>query len=211
MVVWWLPPWLSVFSARAGANGGDAAPKTVGKGTVAAGSVIAAPQGTPVLVVRGNGLRTNTADGVAVDMAALDALPAVRDGHQLPVGMKRSVVYRGVLMSEFLKAIGTPDTAATVTATALDDYKATLKTVEELRSGTVLLATQADGKVLEVKDGGPTRIVFLPSSKSAKNEELWIWSLKDMTVQLSRASRADAGSSRCSWRWPPESSCCSSG
>jgi hypothetical protein len=164
-----------------GANSDGAAPRNVSEGTVAAGSVIAAPQGTPILVVRGNGLRTNTADSVAVDMAALDALPAVEMAIDDP-WEKRSIVYRGVLMSEFLKAIGTPDTAATVIVTALDDYKATLS-VEELRSGTVLLATQADGKVLEVKDGGPTRIIFLPSSKSAKNEELWIWSLKDMTVQ----------------------------
>ena len=164
-----------------GANGGDAAPKTVSKGPVEADSVIADPQGTPVLVVRGNGLRTNTADGVAVDMAALDALPAIEMAIDDP-WEKRSVVYRGVLMSEFLKAIGTPDAATTVTATALDDYKATLS-VEELRSGTVLLATQADGKVLEVKDGGPTRIIFLPSSKSAKDEALWIWSVKDMTVR----------------------------
>jgi hypothetical protein len=154
-----------------GANSDGAAPRNVSEGTVAAGSVIAAPQGTPILVVRGNGLRTNTADSVAVDMAALDALPAVEMAIDDP-WEKRSIVYRGVLMSEFLKAIGTPDTAATVIVTALDDYK-----------GTVLLATQADGKVLEVKDGGPTRIIFLPSSKSAKNEELWIWSLKDMTVQ----------------------------
>ena len=163
------------------ANDGDAAPKVVSKGTVAAGSVIAAPQGTPVLVVRGNGLRTNTADGVAVDRAALDALPAVEMAIDDP-WEKRSVLYRGVLMSEFLKAIGTPEAATTVTATALDDYQATLS-VEELRSGTVLLATQADGKVLEIKDGGPTRIIFLPSSKSVKDEALWIWSVKDMTVR----------------------------
>jgi hypothetical protein len=164
-----------------GADGSDAAPKIVSKGTVAAGSVISAPQGTPVLVVRGNGLRTNTADGVAVDMAALDALPSVEVAIDDP-WEKRSVVFRGVLMSEFLKAIGAPDTASTVTATALDDYKATLS-VEELRSGTVLLATRADGVVLEVKEGGPTRIIFLPSSKSAKDEAQWIWNLKDMTVQ----------------------------
>ena len=46
-----------------------------------------------------------------------------------------------------------------------------------------MLAARVDGKVLEIKDGGPSRIVFLPSSKSAKNEGLWIWSLKDMTVR----------------------------
>lgn len=164
-----------------GANGGDAAPKTVFKGTVAAGSVIAAPQGAPVLVVRGDGLRTNTADGVAFDMAALDALPAVELAIDDP-WEKRSVVYRGVLMSEFLKAIGTPEGATTVTATALDDYQASLS-VEELRSGDVMLATQADGKVMEIKDGGPTRIIFLPSAKSVKDESLWIWSVKDMTVR----------------------------
>lgn len=42
-----------------GAHEGDAAPKTVSEGTVAAGSGIAAPQGAPVLVVRGDGLLTN--------------------------------------------------------------------------------------------------------------------------------------------------------
>ncbi len=164
-----------------GGNDGDAAPKTVSKGSVAAGSVIAAPQGAPVLVVRGNGLRTNTADGVAFDMAALDALPTVEMAIDDP-WEKRSVMYRGVLMSEFLKAIGTPAEATTVTVTALDDYQASLN-VEELRSGNVMLATQADGKMLEIKDGGPTRIVFLPSSKSAKDEALWIWSLKDMAIR----------------------------
>lgn len=155
--------------------------RAVSAGSVGEDAAVGAPEGEVVLVVRGEGLRTNTDDGVAFDLAALEALPTVEVTIDDP-WEKRPVVYRGVLTSELLAAAGAPATATEVKLTALDAYEVTLSAAE-LRSGAVVLATRADGQLLPVKDGGPTRIVFLPSSQAGNNKDLWIWSIKDMVIQ----------------------------
>ena len=175
---------LAVVSlAACGAEGGKATGvRTVSAGIVKGdGDALPAPQGEPILVVRGAGLRANTAEGVALDLASLDGLPTVEVTVDDP-WEKREILYHGVLTSELLAAVGAPAAASEVKFTALDAYEVTLS-AEELRSGAVLLVTRADGQLLPVKEGGPTKIAFLPSSKVGKNKDLWIWSIKDMVVQ----------------------------
>jgi hypothetical protein len=164
-------------------GGGEAAdqPRPISAGTIQKGAVVPLPQTEAVLAIRGEGLRTNTGDAVAFDLPTLEALPTVEVAIEDP-WEKRQVVYRGVLMSELLAVVGAPVTATEVKFTALDAYEITLS-ADELRSGHVVLATRANGELMAVKNGGPSRIVFLPPSEQGKNKDLWIWSIKDMVVQ----------------------------
>ena len=60
-----------------------------------------------------------------------------------------------------------------MTVHALDDYEATLD-VAVLSEPGVMLATQVDGKAIDIASGGPVRLVFPPSSKEGKDSDLWV-------------------------------------
>jgi hypothetical protein len=134
----------------------------------------------PVFTIVGKGIDDRFADGLKLDLPALEKLPMVTKDINDP-WEKRPITYRGVLMSDLLAAVG-HDGATKMRLTALDDYVVTLS-MKDLLSGDVLLATSADGKRLAVKDGGPTRIVFLPASATGRDSELWIWSIAEMALE----------------------------
>lgn len=162
---------------------GDAPSAAVATASPAQGlDLTSAPalSGKPVLTIRGAGIDDRFATGLALDIATLERLTVVDAVIEDP-WEKRSVTYRGVLMSDLVKAIA-PDGATTMRLTALDDYEVTIS-MKAIRSGEALLATSADGKRLAVEDGGPTRIVFLPESATGRNKDLWIWSVKEMMLE----------------------------
>jgi hypothetical protein len=155
-------------------------PQVVDDGTLTAGEEISSPKGEVVLTVSGDIGAANKGRTLALDLASLEQMRRVRLEAAEPF-LKRRVTFEGVLLSDLLAVADVPDTASTVSLTALDDYKVDFK-VADVRSSQMLLATKADGKHMPVDRSGPIRIVFPDSSSLGRNPDLWIWSVSSMKV-----------------------------
>jgi hypothetical protein len=155
-------------------------PLVVDDGTLAAGEKIGAPKGEVVLTVSGDIGARNKGKSLELDLASLEQMRRVRLEAAEPF-LKRRVMFEGVLLSDLLAVAGVPDTASTVSLTALDDYKVDFK-LADVRSSQMLLATKADGKHMPVDRSGPIRIVFPDASSLGRNPDLWIWSVSSMKV-----------------------------
>ncbi len=155
-------------------------PRVVDDGTLAAGEKISAPKGEVVLTVTGDIGTANKGNRLELDLASLEKMRRVRVEAAEPF-LKRRVTFEGVLLADLLEVAGVPDSASTVSLTALDDYKVDFK-VSDVRSSQMLLATKADGKHMPVDRSGPIRIVFPDSSTLGRNPDLWIWSVSTMKV-----------------------------
>jgi hypothetical protein len=155
-------------------------PLVVDDGTLAAGEKIGAPKGEVVLTVSGAIGARNKGRTLELDLASLEQMRRVRLEAAEPF-LKRRVMFEGVLLSDLLAVAEVPDTASTVSLTALDDYKVDFK-LADVRSSQMLLATKADGKHMPVDRAGPIRIVFPDSSGLGRNPDLWIWSVASMKV-----------------------------
>jgi len=132
--------------------------------------------GTPIVTFRG---LVNGGKPIAVDLASLDALPSQRMTIMEPF-LKKSMTFSGVSFSDLLTAAKA--TGKSVTIHALDDFHATVNTAT-LREPGVLLATRVNGKTIDLKSGGPVRLVFPPSSAAGKDTNLWVWSIDLITVR----------------------------
>ena len=155
-------------------------PRVVDAGTLAAGEKISLPKGEVVLTVTGDIATANKGTKLELDLASLEKMRQVQVEAAEPF-LKRRVTFEGVLLSDLLKVAGVPDSASTVSLTALDDYKVDFK-LSDVRSSQMLLATKADGKHMPVDRSGPIRIVFPDSSTLGRNPDLWIWSVSSMKV-----------------------------
>jgi hypothetical protein len=155
-------------------------PQVVDDGTLAAGEKISSPKGEVVLTVSGDIGAANKGKTLELDLASLEQMRRVRLEAAEPF-LKRRVTFEGVLLADLLAVADVPDTASTVSLTALDDYKVDFK-VADVRSSQMLLATKADGKHMPVDRSGPIRIVFPDSSSLGRNPDLWIWSVSSMKV-----------------------------
>jgi hypothetical protein len=155
-------------------------PQVVDDGTLAAGEKISSPKGEVVLTVSGDIGAANKGKTLELDLASLEQMRQVRLEAAEPF-LKRRVTFEGVLLADLLAVAGVPDTASTVSLTALDDYKVDFK-VADVRSSQMLLATKADGKHMPIDRSGPLRIVFPDGSSLGRNPDLWIWSVSSMKV-----------------------------
>jgi hypothetical protein len=155
-------------------------PQVVDDGTLAAGEEISSPKGEVVLTVSGDIGAANKGKKLELDLASLEQMRRVRLEAAEPF-LKRRVTFEGVLLADLLAVADVPDSARTVSLTALDDYKVDFK-VADVRSSQMLLATKADGKHMPVDRSGPIRIVFPDSSSLGRNPDLWIWSVSSMKV-----------------------------
>jgi len=155
-------------------------PRVVDAGTLAAGEKISLPKGEVVLPVTGDIATANKGRKLELDLASLEKMRQVQVEAAEPF-LKRRVTFEGVLLSDLLQVAGVPDSASTVSLTALDDYKVDFK-LSDVRSSQMLLATKADGKHMPVDRSGPIRIVFPDSSTLGRNPDLWIWSVATMKV-----------------------------
>ena len=167
-------------ASQQSASPAASSPTVVDAGTLAAGEKIAAPQGEVVLTVSGAIGEHNNGKLLELDLASLERMRQVKLEAAEPF-LKRRVMFEGVLLSDLLAVADVPDTASTVSLTALDDYKVDFK-VADVRSSQMLLATKADGKHMPVDRSGPIRIVFPDSSSLGRNPDLWIWSVSSMKV-----------------------------
>jgi hypothetical protein len=155
-------------------------PQVVDDGTLAAGEEISSPKGEVVLTVSGDIGAANKGKTLELDLASLERMRRVRLETAEPF-LRRRVTFEGVLLSDLPAVADVPDTASTVSLTALDDDKVDFK-VADVRSSQMLLATKADGKHMPVDRSGPIRIVFPDSSSMGRNPDLWIWSVASMKV-----------------------------
>jgi len=155
-------------------------PRVVDAGTLAAGEKISLPKGEVVLPVTGAIATANKGRKLKLDLASLEKMRQVQVEAAEPF-LKRRVTFEGVLLSDLLQVAGVPDSASTVSLTALDDYKVDFK-LSDVRSSQMLLATKADGRHMPVDRSGPIRIVFPDSSTLGRNPDLWIWSVATMKV-----------------------------
>jgi hypothetical protein len=155
-------------------------PQVVDDGTLVAGEKIGAPKGEVVLTMSGDIGARNKGKTLQLDLASLEQMRRVRLEAAEPF-LKRRVMFEGVLLSDLLAVAEVPDTASTVSLTALDDYKVDFK-LADVRSSQMLLATKADGKHMPVDRSGPIRIVFPDASSLGRNPDLWIWSVSTMKV-----------------------------
>ena len=112
------------------------------------------------------------------DLASFDALPAQKLTIVEPF-VKKSMTFTGVGFADLLTAVKA--TGKSVKIHALDDFEATIDAAV-LRQAGVLLATRVDGKLIDLKSGGPVRLVFPPSSEAGKDTNNWVWSIDQITV-----------------------------
>jgi len=121
-------------------------------------------------------------DGVTVgfDLAALDQLRQVETTVYEPF-LEDDVVFSGVLLSELISLVGA-DGRTTAHFLALDDYEVEL-TLADVASSGVLLATRQAGEEIPIEEGGPTRLLFPDGSELGRNLDLWVWSVKEITLR----------------------------
>ena len=179
MTRWRLAPLAVLVGVLGAGCGTDARPAAVGAAVNKAPSaqlVLKPAPGKPLVIFDG---LVNGGQPIAADLASFDALPAQRLTVVEPF-VKRSMTFTGVRFADVLMAANA--TGKSVKIHALDDFEATLDAAV-LREPGVMLATRTDGKVIDVKSGGPVRLVFPPSSEAGKDTSAWVWSIDQITVQ----------------------------
>ena len=181
---------VSVGGAACGDGGSDedgsAAPastkgfKTLTRSALQPDDAVPAPTGAAVLTISGTGVKTNTPEGLAFDVAGLESLGMVQASIYEPFEKKR-IQFSGVELERVLEMAGVTGTA-TLHMVALDDYQVDV-TAAEVAAGGMLLATKADGEALAIAKGGPARLVFLDGTKSGADTRRWIWSVARIEVR----------------------------
>ncbi len=143
---------------------------------------IPAPVGAPVVTITGEVGPGNQGSAVVLDQAAANSLNKIKLTVFDPFA-KKTLTFKGVWLADLMRAAKMTGTAKILHVTALDDYVVDL-TVAELRAGGIFLAVQnGDGSALEIKNGGPTRVVFRDGTAAGKDPERWIWSIATIEVR----------------------------
>ena len=153
----------------------------VSDGELGPTDAIPQPKGERILSISGLISNPNDADGAHLDLLTLEKMPRVKIKVFEPFEQE-DMVFEGVLMSDLMEILGADSSAKEVHFTALDDYKIDLP-ISDLEEDEVLLATRADGAHMSISAGGPTRIVFPPTSEIGRNTDMWIWNVDSMVVR----------------------------
>lgn len=141
------------------------------------------PSGQVILSVTGAIERTN-ADGRAdLDRAMLEEIGMVEIETTTPF-TEGSTVFRGVLARDLLRHLGA--SGDQIEAGAIDLYKVSIP-VEDFERFDVLIALEADGKKLRVRDHGPTWVIYPWSHHEELKREIYsrrsIWQMNTIDVQ----------------------------
>jgi hypothetical protein len=122
------------------------------------------------------------ADGTTVQLsiAQIESLRTVSATLHEPF-VDQDITFEGVPLRDFFDFIGIPKSVTTLHTVALNEYAVDLPTSIADVEGAIL-ATRADGKLIPVDQGGPTRVVLTDDHPQAKDESLWIWSLQTLSV-----------------------------
>ncbi len=135
------------------------------------------PKGPIVLTVQGQIAAHNAQDGLALDADQLAALPQ-HSFSTSTVWTEGTSVFSGVLLKDFIAAVGAHGTV--VTLTALNDYQINIPMAEMADDGP-LLALEQDGKPLTARTKGPIWLIYpFDDNPAYRTEETYsraIWQL----------------------------------
>ena len=124
--------------------------------SVAVADTFAPPKGDVMLTVTGPITTSNTPDGLALDLAQLEALPQ----HSFTTSTtwtEGTATFQGVLLKDLMAVIGASGTS--VNMTALNDYVISMPTADAKDDGP-MLAYLMNGKPMSVRDKGPVWLIY---------------------------------------------------
>ncbi|MGV8965886.1 MAG: hypothetical protein ACOH2F_06365 [Cellulomonas sp.] len=127
-------------------------------------------------------LTVDYADGTSVQLsiAQLEALRTVSARVHEPF-VNRDIVFEGVPLSDLFTFLRIPQSVQKLHTLALNEYAVDLPmSITDVEGA--FLATRADGALIPLDEGGPTRVVLTNDHPQAQDESLWIWSLKSLSV-----------------------------
>lgn len=116
---------------------------------------------------------------VALSIDQLESMTTVSATVHEPF-LDRDVVFQGVPVDALLDVLDVGADVTSLHAVALNEYAVDLPVSIADHPGAIL-ATRADGALIPVDQGGPTRIVFTDDHPDAADQSLWIWSLSSLT------------------------------
>lgn len=152
-------------------------------GSANALSTLPKPKGKILLSVTGMIERTNAEGRADLDRAMLEEIGLVELETTTPF-TEGSTVFRGVLARDLLRHLGA--SGKQIKASAIDLYKVEIP-VEDVERFDVLIALEADGKRLRVRDHGPAWVVYPWSQHQELAKEIYsrrsIWQMNAIDVQ----------------------------
>lgn len=141
------------------------------------------PKGRVLLSVSGEIERTNAEGKAELDREMLESIGMVEIQTTTPF-TKGSTVFRGVLARDLMRHLGAQGTE--IEAAAIDLYKVRIP-FEDFERFDVLIALEADGKKLRVRDHGPAWVIYPWAHHDELGQEVYsrrsIWQLNAIDVQ----------------------------
>lgn len=142
-----------------------------------------APEGPVILVVSGRVGQTNVGDEAHFDKAMLGALAQHEVITHTP-WYDGAVNFSGPLVSTILEAVGAE--GRNIRVVALNEYASTIP-VSDFEDYDVILAMQANGKTLRIRDQGPLFVIY-PFDKHPEllNEQIYsrsVWQVTRINVE----------------------------
>lgn len=142
-----------------------------------------APTEAPILTVTGAIAAKNDGDAAVIDAAMLEAMG--------PVTLETSTIwtegvqsFKGVPLKALLERLGAEGTM--IAASALNDYTVEIPVTDAVEGGPIL-AYEANGKPLSVRDKGPLWVVYpYDSSADYQTEVIYarsIWQVARMEIK----------------------------
>ncbi|MGI9502694.1 MAG: molybdopterin-dependent oxidoreductase [Geminicoccaceae bacterium] len=155
----------------------------VAPGPADALSTLPKPSGKVILSVTGAIERTNVDGRADLDRTMLESIGMVELETKTPF-TKGSTVFRGILARDLLRHLGA--TGEQIEAAAIDLYKVNIP-LEDFQRYDVLIALEADGKKLRVRDHGPAWVIYPWSQHEELAKEIYsrrsIWQMNSIDVQ----------------------------
>lgn len=140
------------------------------------------PTADVLLTVTGKIAATNVEDRAELDLAGLEAMGAATL-QTSTIWTDGSITFRGVPLKTFLDRLGA--TGSTLRITALNEYTVDVP-VSDAAEGGPILAFEANGKPLSVRDKGPIWLIYPYDSNAAFRTEVIysrsIWQIAQIDV-----------------------------
>lgn len=139
--------------------------------------------GDVVLTISGAIENTNAGETVALDMAALEALPHETITTTTP-WTNGKTEFEGVKLSDLMSWVGAH--GVTLSAIALNDYQVSLPIMDE-NGLDPIVAYKVDGKHISVREKGPLWVIYPFDQQSVAQSETYysrsIWQLVKIVVE----------------------------
>lgn len=145
--------------------------------------MLPAPQGEVVLTVSGDIALSNSPDGAALDIPALEAMEPV-EFETSTIWTDGPQTFRGVPLATLLERLGAK--GQVIAASALNDYTVEIPLEDAVPDGPII-AFEQNGKQLSVRDKGPLWIVYPYDDRTEYQSEVVyarsIWQLARIEVK----------------------------